>query len=216
MSAATETKTPPAPSGGDEPMADEAGKTPLTLDARKLGLQVLGVGVLFIGVFVGLGAMLNEPLLAFSDGFVETMGGGGVLLAFFLPDAFSVPLPVDAFTAFGLLGGIPFWEVVAWASTGSLVGGCVGYQVGGWLRGFAWFRRFYGKRAEEMDELVNRYGITALAVAALTPLPYSLACWACGALQMRFSTFLLVSLLRIPRVAGYLAIIHFGLMTVTP
>ena len=67
-----------------------------------------------------------------------------------------------------------------------------------------------------MDELVRRYGAYALALTALTPLPYSLGCWACGALKMRFSLFLWVSLLRIPRVAGYLALIYFGLLTVSP
>ena len=50
----------------------------------------------------------------------------------------------------------------------------------------------------------NRYGVVALGVAALTPLPYSIICWACGATGMRLSIFLTVSLLRIPRVFAYL------------
>ena len=188
----------------------------LTIDARSLGLKVIAVGLVFTAIIVGFGASFWEPMHALSREFVSTLGGPGICIGFFIPDAFSVPLPVDAFTTFGLLGGMGFWEVVAWASSGSLVGGCVGYHVGGWLRRFAWFQRFYGKRAEEMDELVKRYGAYALALTALTPLPYSLGCWACGALRMRFSLFLLVSLLRIPRVASYLALIYFGLLTVSP
>lgn len=209
--AAHPTPTPEAEGGGNASTRDAP-----TLDARKLGLQVLAVGVGFTALIVGLGAWLWEPVHAVSEGFVAYLGGPGLFMGFFFPDAFSVPLPVDIFTTFGLLGGMPFWEVVAWASAGSLLGGCVGYRVGGWLRRFAWFKRVYGKRAEEMDRLVERYGALGLAFTALTPLPYSLGCWACGALKMRVSTFLLVSLLRIPRIAGYLALIHFGLLTVTP
>lgn len=189
---------------------------PLTLNARKLGLQVIGVGLGFMLILVTVGATFWDKMHALSHEFVAYLGGPGILLGFFIPDAFSVPLPVDAFTAFGFLGGMGFWEVVAWASVGSLSGGFVGYHVGGWLRGFRWFQRFYGKRAAEMDRLVERYGAVALAATALTPLPYSLGCWACGALKMRFSTFCLVSLLRVPRVAGYLALIHFGLLSVAP
>ncbi len=188
----------------------------VTIDARSLGLKVIAVGFAFTAIIVGIGAVFWEPLHALSRDFVSTLGGPGIFIGFFVPDGFSVPMPVDAFTTFGLLGGMGFWEVVAWASSGSLLGGCIGYHVGGWLRRFKWFKRFYGKRADEMDQLVARYGVLALAVTALTPLPYSLGCWACGALRMRFSLFMLVSLLRIPRVAGYLALIYFGLLTVAP
>ena len=188
----------------------------MTLNARKLALQVIIVGVAFMVFIVALGAAFWEPLHAMSKGFVTHLGGPGIFLGFFIPDGFSVPMPVDAFTTFGLLGGMGFWEVVFWAASGSLIGGMVGYHVGGWLRRFEWFKRFYGKRAAEMDALVERYGAVALAATALTPLPYSLGCWAAGALKMPMTTFLTVSLLRIPRVAGYLALIHFGLVTVTP
>jgi membrane protein YqaA with SNARE-associated domain len=193
----------------------DGAESPPPLDVRRLALQVIGVGVGFMMLIVGLGAAFWDPLHALSETFVTHLGGPGIFLGFFIPDGFSVPMPVDAFTTFGLLGGIPFWEVVAWAASGSLLGGIVGYHVGGWLRRFQWFKRFYGKRAEEMDALVASYGAVALAATALTPLPYSLGCWAAGALKMPMPQFLLVSLLRIPRVAGYLALIHFGLITIT-
>jgi uncharacterized membrane protein YdjX (TVP38/TMEM64 family) len=51
-----------------------------------------------------------------------------------------------------------------------------------------------------------------VAVAAITPLPYSIFCWAAGAGKLPFRRFLLVSLLRIVRVAGYLYLIQLGLL----
>jgi membrane protein YqaA with SNARE-associated domain len=198
-----------------EGATDETSDT-LSLDARSLGIKVILGGLLFAVLVIGLGAAFWDTMHAISRDFVTHFGGPGVFLGFFLADAFTVPLPVDAFNAFALFGGMSFVEVVVWASCGSLIGGSLGYFVGGWLRHFHWFKRFYGKRADKMDRLVARYGVHALAVTALTPLPFSLGCWACGALKMRFSLFLLVSLLRIPRVAAYLALIYFGLLSVTP
>ena len=43
---------------------------------------------------------------------------------------------------------------------------------------------------------------------------YSVACWGSGALNMRFKTFFLISLLRIPRVAFYLVLIDQGVLQV--
>lgn len=196
--------------GASEPKGEN------TLNARALGVKIIVGGALFAALIVVLGSLFWEPLHALSREFVTRFGGPGIFLGFFTADAFTMPIPVDALSTFGLVGGMNFFEVVLWAASGSLMGGCLGYYVGGWLRRFSWFQRLYGQRAQEMDRLVARYGAHALALTALTPLPYSLGCWACGALKMRFSLFFMVSLLRIPRVAGYLSLIYFGLLSVTP
>ena len=83
-------------------------------------------------------------------------------------------------------------EIVAWASVGSIFGGITGYFVGERLRRLTIVRRLTAKKGEEMDLLVARYGGATLAIAALTPLPYSLACWACGALSMPLGKFTLI------------------------
>jgi membrane protein YqaA with SNARE-associated domain len=52
-----------------------------------------------------------------------------------------------------------------------------------------------------------------VAVAAITPLPYSIFCWAAGAGRLDFTRFMAVSVpLRIIRVAGYLYLIQLGLL----
>ena len=64
------------------------------------------------------------------------------------------------------------------------------------------------------QRVLDRYGMTAVAVAAITPLPYSIFCWAAGAGRLDFRAFFLVSQLRILRVAGYLYLIQLGLFSV--
>ncbi|MGM0578646.1 MAG: YqaA family protein [Myxococcota bacterium] len=183
-------------------------------DVRRILLKVI-LGILgLMTVLMGVGYLLREPLMALSHHFVQTLGGAGVAMGFFLPDAFTVPLPNDAFSTFGLVGGLGFWSVVAWASAGSLAGGTVGYTIGLRLRHTPWLRGFMARRGAEVHAMVRRYGAGALAVAALTPLPYSIACWAAGALDMPFARFFAVSLLRIVRVALYLWLIELGIIAV--
>lgn len=185
-----------------------------TLEVRRLALQtMLGIGG-FMVVALAVSVALQEPLIEAGKMFVESMGGVGVMLGFAIPDALTVPLPGDAFSLIGLLGGLGFWEVVAWGSLGSILGGVLGYGIGRMVRHLDWFERFMARRGAEARALVRRYGTLALAAAALTPLPYSLACWSAGALEMPFGRFVAVSMLRVVRVAGYLYLIKLGFWSV--
>lgn len=196
------------------PQGEPADEPDAELDIKRI-VRLTVVGVLLLMGVLGLVAyLLREPFVAISRGFVEQLHGFGVALGFYVPDAFTVPLPNDAFTTLGLVGGLGFWEVVAWGTLGSILGGITGYGVGRWLKRTRWFKRFMAKRGAEVHGLVRRYGVVALGAAALTPIPYSIACWAAGALDMRFGVFVAVSLLRFFRVAGYLYLIHMGVISI--
>jgi membrane protein YqaA with SNARE-associated domain len=158
----------------------------------------------------------REPLEKLSKIFVRELGGPGVALGFYIPDAFTIPIPNDAFSAFGYFGGMGFWEVVAWASLGSILGGCTGFAIGRGLAHTPRMQRFMSRRGAEVHGLVRAYGVWALLLAAVTPLPYSVACWAAGALDMRFRRFLLVNVLGRPvRVAGFLYLMKLGVLSFT-
>lgn len=185
------------------------------LDARKLLLQlVVGLGGLLLATVVAA-YFFRPQLLAVGRWFVDSFGGPGIAVGYFVPDAFTVPLPNDAFTTFGRLGGIPFWEVVAWGTLGSWLGGSAGYWMARWA--FARSQRlrtFVEARSGDLMPKIHRGGVVVLAAAALTPLPYSIACWAAGAVRMPFAHFLAVSSLRVIRVAGYLWLIEAGFVSV--
>jgi membrane protein YqaA with SNARE-associated domain len=185
------------------------------LDVKRLLVQLgIGLGGLLLAA-MGAAYFFRPQLLTFAGWFVDSFGGPGIAVGYFVPDAFTVPLPNDAFTTFGRLGGMGFWEVVAWGSLGSLVGGSTGY----WLARTAFsrsarLRRFVEERSGELMHKIHRGGAVVLAAAALTPLPYSIACWAAGALRMPFAHFLAVSSLRVIRVAFYLWLIEAGFVSV--
>ncbi|MFT7583315.1 MAG: membrane protein YqaA with SNARE-associated domain [Myxococcota bacterium] len=184
------------------------------LDLKRIAIRMV-LGTLLIVVAVGgVLFIFKDELVSVSGWFVDTLGGPGVALGFFLPDAFTVPLPNDAFTFLGYMSGqLSFWECVAWGSLGSLTGGSVGFFIGRGFQRTLWFQKLMATRGREITALVSRYGKTALLIAALTPIPYSVACWAVGAGGMRFRWFFIISLSRILKVAFYLWLLVEGVLS---
>lgn len=195
--------------------APDTEQAPLDLRGVLLGAVILMMS--FTVVAALLGWLFREPLLELGRWFVASFGGPGIAVGFFFPDAFTMPVPNDAFTAFGLWGGMPFWRVVAWGSLGSLAGGSTGWAIGRYLLSrSARLRRYLERRGgDEMAAHLRRGGRWFLAVAAVSPVPYSVTCWAAGATRMPYLEFLSISLLRVPRVAAFLWLIQAGFVSVS-
>lgn len=185
--------------------------------ARMLASMAAGMATL-VTLTAIVGYFFRDPLLDVGRYFVSSFGGFGVALGFFIPDAFTVPLPNDAFTALGLLGGMDFWLVAVCGSLGSVSGGCLGWLIGArWIGKSRWLARVLQKRGGDgVVDRMRKGGPWFLAATALTPLPYSIGCWSAGAIGMPFSTFFAVSLLRIVRVTAFLWMMEAGFATVLP
>ena len=197
--------------GSDEGETDEATVEPL--DLRRVGLSLLASLFGLMALIYGAGLVFREQLIALSEWFVERLGGPGIFLGYLVPDTTTLPVPADAFTLFGVLGGMPFWEVVAWGSAGSLSGGCIGWVFGRWVVARSpRLQATLDSWGPGIMARVQRGGTAFLALAAVTPIPYSLTCYASGAVGMPFGRFFAVSLLRILRVGGYLWLFHQGLV----
>ena len=184
--------------------------TDVELSAEKAIGRTLMVLVGLVLVLFVVGAIFRDEVVAGSVAFVETFGPMGVALGFFIPDATALPLPHDVFLAAGRLGGLSFGTIVVWASTGSILGGCTAYGVARMLAGTDWFEKRSGKKVQQARALFEKYGAAALALSAVSPLPYSLLAWASGGLGLSPGRFFGISLLRILRVAGYLWAIDLG------
>jgi membrane protein YqaA with SNARE-associated domain len=179
---------------------------------RVIGSTLVALAVVMAVVFA-VGVWFREPLVLLSRAFVDVAGGPGIALGFFVPDAFTVPIPNDAFSTFGIAGGLPFWDVVWWGSAGSIAGGCTGWLIGRSLRRWGRLDRFLTGRGAVVESLVRRHGAWMVAAAAVSPLPYSVSAWAAGAVHLPLRVFVAVSSLRVVRVAGFLYLIELGLLT---
>ena len=178
---------------------------------RLLKQTVLALAAAMV-ILGALGIVLREPAQHYSQMWVQFAGGWAILAAFTVLDAVPIPVPHDAFSAVGLLGGMGFWEVCAWASVGSVLGAHIAYLIGRKLRDTAWFQRRMEHQGREAKRFVETYGVLGLALGALTPLPFSICCQAAGALQMPYHRFALTILLRPPRVALYLWMVEVGFL----
>ncbi|MEM9460594.1 MAG: VTT domain-containing protein [Myxococcota bacterium] len=205
----------PAEQGEAEPGGRGSATPEPELDPRRLlwssVLALLGL----VAVVAILGAWFREPLVSTGRWFVDTLGGPGVAIGFAIPDAFTVPIPNDAFLALGRAGGMSAVPLCAWAMLGSLSGGSLGWVLGRLLRRTRGVDRFLTGRGAALDRALRRRGLWVVAIAAITPLPYSLSAWAAGSTGMPFGRFLLVSQCRIIRVVGALALVDLGLMSWT-
>lgn len=201
------------PAAGAITVTTATAREPVGLDHRRLLISTLiTLGIVLLVTAVA-GWLLYDVLVDVGEWFVARMGAPGVFVAFLVTDAMGIPVPPDTFAMFALTGGMAFATIVAWGGTGSICGGTVGYFVGRAIGRTDRVDRLTHDNRDQIAALVQRYGALAIAIAALTPLPYPFAAWAAGASEMRLRTFLLVSLLRIPRVAAYLFLIEMGLLS---
>lgn len=195
----------------DREVSDESALE--SINPKKLAIQFgLGIG-LFLGILAVFGLIYKEQITKLAQWFVSTLGGFGSALAFFLTDAIVIPVPPDPALAFALIGGQSYFTVLLWAGTGSLLGGITGFGIGRLISKTRLFKKMMSGQGAKAYDLVEKYGAAGLAMASLTPIPYSAGSWASGALGMRFRIFVTVSMLRYLRVAIYLFLFKLGVVT---
>jgi membrane protein YqaA with SNARE-associated domain len=194
----------------DGPAHDEPGPG-RPLSPTRLVLSTLLAFSVLVGAAGALGYWFRVPLLATGLWFVVTLGGPGIAISFFLADAFALPIPNDAILGLGRAGHMPIGPLVAWAMVGGSTGGCTAWLLGRRLGRTAALRRFVAGRGASLHRSLRRHGVAVVAIAALTPLPDSVAAWAAGSTGLPFAPFFAASLLRIVRIVAALMLIDWGL-----
>ena len=179
---------------------------PDELDLRSLLMRVgTGLVVMLVGIAT-IAILAREPLEVAAGGFVDAFGLLGVFVGVLLTDTFVLTHEPILFVAYA--GGLGFWPVFAVASSASVLSGLVGWTLGGLLGRTSPVQRMFDRY--KIRTFMEAYGFWAVAVAALTPFPFSVATWASGAAQVPLKTVALGSLFRIPKVMFYFLVIVFG------
>jgi membrane protein YqaA with SNARE-associated domain len=195
-------------------VVDAPGWLGLTRDQRRVLRQIVtGFLVLFGGAFF-VAWRFEEQTLEAGRWFVESFGGFGIFLGYYLTDALFVPFPNDTFTILGWLGGMSILQCTLWGSAGSVAGGFTGYAIGyHLLRRSRRAKVLLGSGEGSMLRRVRRGGVVFLALTAVTPLPFASGCWVAGMIEMPLLQFGATCLLRIIKVSGYLWLFTRGLVT---
>ena len=119
----------------------------------------------------------------------------GLFLVAFMESSFF-PVPPDLLL---IVLGLAAPEKALWfaliATVGSVLGAAFGYFIGR-KGGLPLLRKFFKEeKITRIHNLFNKYEVWAVAVAAITPIPYKLATIAGGVFYINFKKFMIVSFL---------------------
>jgi len=180
-----------------------------TILRRELWLTLLFLVVLITLVALA-GVFFRAEITAFANWVYHRLGFVGLSVFFFLSEALVTPLPPDI--TLMIVAGSELRESwllpVLFLSFLSTLGGHVGWLLGLKLDHTGLVRRMLGRHHGWSVELMRSYGVWAIVLAALTPLPWSVTSWTAGALHMPWRSYLLGSLARAPRIILYYVFIH--------
>jgi len=117
-----------------------------------------------------------------------------------LMDSIIQPISPDFIILSSTLGGASLLIAATIGGISSVSAGIIGYIIGKKLLKRERKTSFSSRHLINGKALFKKYGTWAVAIGALSPVPYSAICWSAGIYDMRFKRFLLTSLLtRIPR-----------------
>jgi len=160
--------------------------------------------MLVIAVALALTAshLLGPHILFLSESVLPKINGAVLFMLVAMNDFAVTPVSPDIAIFLISKRSPNDYGLIAALGAASVLGGTMAWVCGRYLES-----KF---KIERLDEFVkanhatiNKYGIWIVALGALTPMPYSLACWAAGALKMDFPKFFMMTLLRVPRFLVY-------------
>ncbi len=167
---------------------------------------IVATAILLGGVFV-LGSFFREPLEAAGSHLYESAGLVGISLLVLVCD----PLPGLGFQPGLLLGtaaNVPWALLFPVTALSSLMSSALGWGIGHAGRNNRTFLRFLSTTGA--SPALARWGVRAVALASITPLPYGLATMAAGSGGLPFRILLLASTARWLKIAASLAAIKTG------
>ncbi len=138
---------------------------------------------------------MHEILIKMNDLF-QAMGLQGLALNSFIESFFLLPPPDILLITMDLANPSKALYYAFICTIASSLGGGVGYAIGYWggRPAFNWMFRKKGKEQfEAVEKLYEKYGVTAVLLAAFTPIPYKVFTIASGILSMNFWKFMLAS-----------------------
>ena len=180
------------------------------LDWHNIVRNMIALMAFFILFFLLLFAFLRPQMQAIALWVTQTFGYVGVFLYTFVVDMLIVPLTVDVIFPFAHNYSIvPFLLTLSVASS---LGGLGGYWIGRLLGHLTIVKVLTSRFTHDAERLIEKYGVWAIVIAGLTPIPFSTVCWISGMLKVQFFHVALATLSRFPRMIIYYLAVQAGLM----
>ncbi len=182
---------------------------PLRVNRTLLIKASIGLAVV-MGVAALTGIFLREPITAVAELFIDRFGWGGIFATVVFTDASPLPLTHEPVLLLAIATGLDPLSIAVVAASASVTAGPVGWLGGTLLKRSSDAHRWIERRAPGMTGFLKQWGATGVAIAALLPIPFSLATWTAGLTGVRFHKLMAASLLRIPKTLFYFWLIQQG------
>jgi membrane protein YqaA with SNARE-associated domain len=184
---------------------------------REVWLAFLLLVLLFTAVFVA-GIFIRSEINASATWVYDHLGFTGLVALFLVSEIVVSPLPPEVFLLIvaGSELSSDWFGPVAVLALVSTVGGNLGWLLGLGLRETGLVHMILGQHHGRSVELMKRFGIWAVVLAATTPAPWSVTSLTAGALRMPWRRYALGSLARMPRIILYYMAIHAAFHGVGP
>jgi membrane protein YqaA with SNARE-associated domain len=181
----------------------EASLRPIIIRAALLTIAMVVVIAL-------AGAFFREPLQTLADWVVVELGLVGVFLGVIATDAFTVPVPPDTYLFVAVASQSDVVPILAVCCFASILAGQIAYKIGPYIQRLPFLHARLERYRTRGERLFRTYGVWTVALAALTPLPFSVTCWLAGIYRMPYRGFFLATFARIPRLLGYYGLFVLG------
>jgi membrane protein YqaA with SNARE-associated domain len=177
---------------------------------RKLLWQSVAAMVVLFAIVATLAIFFKDPITSIAHQLVDNLGIVGIFLGVLAADGLMFPIPPTTYLFIAVAAGIPIIPVLIAAAVAGLLGGAMAYGLGPTLQKVPFLNRRIEAFRPRGEQLFKRWGSWTIAIAAVTPLPFSLICWFAGIYRMPFKRFISVSAVRAPRLLVYYGIFTLG------
>lgn len=207
--------SPTLPCAGSDLDHDQPSQLAADGDLRRYVRRSLWKAALTLALFVAAIASVSwlyaEQLSAAANLLYLKLGVLGLCLVVFVCDCLTAPFPPDVVLVIIAKSALrtSAWQVVLLIGLVSILAGNCAFYLGRALQRWPWAARWLARAGAKPKALIQGYGRSAVALAALTPIPFSITCVLAGLLGMEHARFWPVTLLRIPRFLLYFAVIYW-------
>jgi membrane protein YqaA with SNARE-associated domain len=176
-----------------------------TLDFKQLLFKTIVLTVLFLSIVFFFIQVSN--LQAFNESapiqrFIQDFGKKGVVLFVYLVDMLILPLSPDMMWPF-VLKWNPLTAIFVMGAS-SMAGAYSAYLLGRLIGLIPVIRHWTMRLAgNESEKILRKYGIGAIVISGMTPLPFSTICCFAGILKLKPFPVLLACQVRFVRMAIY-------------
>ncbi|HET9933900.1 MAG TPA: VTT domain-containing protein [Polyangiaceae bacterium] len=185
---------------------------PNALDGRTVGIivrMVVGLAALLVGVAV-LSALFRSELEALGHVFVDRFGLWGMVIGSLVADGFHFLLPPQFYMLMGISSGVPARATLTAVCFGSFVGGWTAYFLATRIGRFEVLERRLAEPRRLLESALDRYGNFALVLVGFLPITYAALCYLAGLGRVSKRGFLIIALVRVPRLVAYYYLVRLG------